>query len=579
MLARQRSTCFLLDPPRVHGSDFVEMLQLIGYPGAADLKGEDFDWLCESNEEAEVFLGWLCGAVDQHNALNAEQLDAYSTLIASEQPILEAEELHSVYVGRGGNEGDWEMEDMKSLEELEAEVQSLRNLRLHRLHSRNKLESLGFVLLHNRLSLEKWEKEEDKLLSRAKEGLAGLNTRSNAALAKLRDMASELGALHCAQSASDLFVSLLDLEGYMRLEETCWGELEESAMRMLPVKKEEVERDRKAQQEIGEEIERMRTVWASQRMQLSLALGTLSGKEEVLSWINGNEAEHWDPLMIPSLEREAQSLESEVETLQIQRLPASVCGASLGLCIPAHQGWLHMKQDQLTWVEQVQAPVADALIHQLSRLQLVELGLLAEMKEHRQTERLLRGLINEMGIRNSDLGKRILGPMELRLSSQWLTPLRIDSRDQTAVRLSMMLDDPNNQKELFPKYEALQRRGAALVQELMALNNKLHGCLPQTAGLEQECDELHHCLCRGTPNVQLREPILTVSFETLSSSVSQFNQWCLDCLRDLERKKLSIQTSRLYQERQLYVLFYRDLALLTKTVEDLEKRIEELQLD
>eukprot|EP00079_Xenopus_tropicalis_P019707 XP_012809695.1 PREDICTED: HAUS augmin-like complex subunit 3 [Xenopus tropicalis] len=287
----------------------------------------------------------------------------------------------------------------------------------------------------------------------------------------------------------------------------------------------------------------------------------------------------WDPLMIPSLEREAQSLESEVETLQIQRLPASVCGASLGLCIPAHQGWLHMKQEQLTWVEQVQAPVADALIHQLSRLQLVELGLLAEMKEHRQTERLLRGLINEMGIRNSDLGKRILGPMELRLSSQWLTPLRIDSRDQTAVRLSMMLDDPNNQKELFPKYEALQRRGAALVQELMALNNKLHGCLPQTAGLEQECDELHHCLCRGTPNVQLREPILTVSFETLSSSVSQFNQWCLDCLRDLERKKLSIQTSRLYQERQLYVLFYRDLALLTKTVEDLEKRIEELQLD
>ncbi|KAG8448566.1 hypothetical protein GDO86_015601 [Hymenochirus boettgeri] len=577
MLTRQRSTCFLLDQPRVRGSDFVEMLCLIGYPRATDLKGEDFDWLCEGNEEAEIFLSWLCGAVDQGNALNAEQLEAYSTLLASGKPILESEEIQRLYVGRGGNESDWALESVKHLEELEAEVQTLRNLRLHRLHCRNKLESMGFALLHNHHSLEKWEKEEDKNLNRTREGLAGLNTRSNSALAKLRDTASELRELHSAKTAPIIFTSLLDLESYMHLEKTCWEELEDCAKNMLPIKEEEVERERKAQQEVGVEIERMRVVWASQRMQLSLALGTMNGKEEVLSWMNGKEGEQlWDPLSVSSLEREAQSLETEVETLQLQRLPALVCAASLGLCVPAQQGWLHQKHQHLEFVEQSQTPVAEALIHQLARLQCVELGLLAEVREHRKTERLLKCLINEM--EKCDLGKRILGPVELRLSSQWLTPIRIDSRDQTAIRLSVILEDPNNQKELFPKYEALQRRGMSLVHELLTLNSRLQGSLPQTRGLEQECDELYQCLCRGTTNLQLREPALTLTFETLSSCVSHFNQWCLDCLRDLERKKLSIQASRLCQERQLYVLFYQESTQLAKMVQDLEKRVEELCL-
>ncbi|KAM4696193.1 HAUS augmin-like complex subunit 3 [Rhinophrynus dorsalis] len=577
MLSRQRSSCLILDPPHIHGSDFVDLLRLIDYPGAGNLKGEDFDWLCEGNEEAELFIGWLCGMVDQRNILSEEQLEAYSALLASGQPLLEVDELQSLYGGGGGYKGDQEQEDMKSMEELEAEVQSLRNLKSHRLHSRNKLESLGLVLLRNHLSLERWEKEEEKILSNTKEGLAMLNSRCNSAFAKLRDITTELGELHSAQTSPAIFLSLLDLEAYMRLEETCWRQVEECAMCMLPIKEEEVELERRAQREMSEDVERMRTAWASQRIQMSLALGTLHGKENVLNWLNGNQDEQWDPLQLPSLEREVQNLEAEVEVMQTQRLPALVCEASLGPCLPAHQEWLQVEHQKLMRAEQCQAPVAEALIHQLSRLQLVEMGLLAEMREHRQTEMALRGLKMEMVNRASDLGRRTLGPQEMRLPSQWLTPIRIDSRDKTAVRLSLMLEEPTNQKELFPKYEALQRRGASLVQELMSLSSRLHGPLPQTSSLEQSCEEMLHSLCRGTSNVQLQDQTLTLSFEALSACVSHFNQWCLDCLRDLQRKKLSIQTSRRDKERQLYVLFFQDPALLTSTVQDLEKRVAELQ--
>ncbi|XP_063794251.1 HAUS augmin-like complex subunit 3 [Pseudophryne corroboree] len=572
-LSRQRSTCFLLDPPRVQGSDFVDMLRLIGYPGAHDLKGEDFDWLCEGNEEAELFLGWLCGAVDQHNSLSSEQLEAYNALLSSGQPLLEADELENLCKGGSENEGEWDIKETR--EELEAELQSLRTLKTNRLQSRNKIESLGLTLLCSRLSLEKLEKELERSLNRTKQDLSTVNSRSNSALLRLRVMVTELGDYHSNQSTQSIFLSSLDLEGYVRLEDTCWKQVEEIAKGVFTAREGDLDQGRKMQQEMQKESERVRTAWASQRMQLSLALGDLNGNKEALAWLDRNAGEQvWDPLRVPLLEREVQSLEAEVEALQNQRLPALVCVASIGPCLPALQEWLNTEKQRLAQVDQTQAPVAEAILYQLSRLQLVELGLQAEMREHCQTERDLRALKMEMASRSSELGKR-LGTKDLRGSPQWLTPLRVESKDHTAVRLSMMLENPSRQKELFPKYEALQRQAASLVQELVSLSGVCHGSLPQTTNLERDCEELHHSLCRGTRNLQLRDPNLTLAFETLSSCVSQFNQWCLDCLRDLERKKLSIHTSPLAQGRQLYLFFYQDPARLADIVQDLEQRVRD----
>ncbi|KAG8548266.1 hypothetical protein GDO81_025914 [Engystomops pustulosus] len=578
-LSRQRSMCFLLEPQRVQGSDFVNLLCRIGYPGAQDLKGEDFDWLCEGNEEIQHFLGWLCEVIDQRNVLSSEQLEAYNVLLESGQPLLEAEEIQNLLKGKDkGDDDEWEMEDMKSLEELEAELQGLRSLKAHRLQSRNKMESLGLTLLHNRLSWEKIEKKLEKNLNQVKEELCTLNSRCNSTLVSLRENVKELGRCHSTQMASSLFVSSLDLEGYLRMEDTCWEQVEEHAKRVLPVTEEDLEKLRKTQMEMGKESERLRTAWASQRMQLSIALGTLNGNMEALAWLDGGSGEQvWDPLRLPMLEREVQFLELEVEALQRQRLLGLVCEASLGLCLPALHGWVQSEKHRLSQVEQNQALVAEVLLSQFSRLQQVELGIHTEMRQHCQTERGLRELRVEMENRIYQLGKRLLGQRDVRTFPQWLVPLHMDSKDQTAVSLSAMLEHPSKQKEFFPKYEVLQRQAASLLQELRALSGLYHEPLEQTARLERDCELLHQSLCRGSRNLQLQDPNLTLTLETLFSNVSQFNYWFLDFLRELEHKKNLLQTSCWAQGRKLYVLFYKDPALLASMVEDLEQRVKDLQ--
>ncbi|XP_068105491.1 HAUS augmin-like complex subunit 3 [Hyperolius riggenbachi] len=579
-LSRQRSSCFLLDPPRVQGSDFVEMLRLIGYPGAQDLKGEDFDWLCEGNEEAEAFLSWLFSAVDQQNVLTSGQLEDYNDLLNSGQPLLETDDLQNLCKGPNDAEGDLETDDTRTLEELEAELQSLQALKAHRLQSRNKLETLGVTLFRNRLSLEKLQKHEEKNLNCTKDELSTLNSRCNSALARVREMVTEVGDYHSAQSFPSIFPSALDLDGYIKLEDTCWEQVEENAKVVLPVKEEDLQKERKVQVEMEKESERVRTAWASQRILLSFELATLNGNKEALNWLDSSAGEQvWDPLQLPLLGRDIQTLETEVEALQTQRLPALICEASMGLCLPAYEGWVLGKQQKLSWIDQGQAPVAEALLSQLSRLNLVELGLQAELRAHHQTERDLRALKVEMSNRSDELGRRTLGPRDLWATSQWLPPIRVDSKDHTALRLSMMLENPSRQKEFSPKYEVLQRQAGALLQEMTSLSSVRHGPLPQTASLEQDCEELHHCLSRGTRNLRISDPTLSLALDVLSSGISKFNQLCLDCLRDLERKKHSIQTSYLDQQRQLYVLFYRDPALLAKMVHDLEQRVTQLRSD
>ncbi|KAM4701934.1 HAUS augmin-like complex subunit 3 [Discoglossus pictus] len=570
MLSHQRSTCFLLECSRVQGADFVEMLRLIGYPGAGELKGEDFDWLCEI-EEADWFVAWLCGSVDQRNSLSDEQLEAYQALMTSGQQLLDADDLQSL----SADDRDWDMENGPSLEELEEEVQSLRSLRTHRLHSRNKMESLELSLLRNRLSLEKWEKKEEKNLSHVKEGLIALNARGNTALDLLRKMSTEIEELHTARNAPCLFISYLNLKSYMDLEEACFEQVEEWARALLPQKKEDIEKHKQVIKEKEEEAERLRTAWSSQRAQQILAVAAMRGKEEALRWLQsrGEEEKWYDPLKFQSLEREVQSLQEEIDTLQFHQLPVLLTDISVGPCLAIAQRLQDTEERRLAWTEHVQTPVTILAIRRLSRMQLIEMGLYLETKLHQHLERDLQRLKEEMEQKQEELEKRVLG---LRLPSQWLPLIRIDSRDHMAVRLSVILPDPSHQLELFPKYEALQRRATALFQEIVSLKGRLQNPIKQTQQLEQECDDLYRSLCCGTQNLKLRDPNLTLAFEKLSSYVSQFNQSCLDSLKDLENKKQSLHTSRHNKERQLYVHFYKDPTQLVKIIEDLEKRVREI---
>ncbi|XP_073498569.1 HAUS augmin-like complex subunit 3 [Phyllobates terribilis] len=571
-LSRQHSASFLFEPQRIQGSDFVEMLRLIDFPGVQNLKGADFDWLCESSEEVERFLAWLCEVVDERNVLSREQLEEYNSLLDSGQPILEANELQNLC--KNGDKGDVrrEKEDMRSLKELEAELQSLRTVKAHFIQSRNKIESLGLTLSQNRISLQKMEKELETSLNKTKKELWTLNQNCNAGLVKLGHGVSELGQCHSIQFPGNIFLSSADIEGYISFEGTYMEKVEDAVKGMLPVKEDELEKQHKS---LEKESDRLRTSWASQRIELSIALGNLHGNMESMAWLEAHSGEQvWDPLHLPLLEREVQSLEVAVEILQTQRLPLLVCEVSLGLYLTAHNGWIDAEKQRLLKVGRSQAPVAEALLTHLSRLQLLELSLKREMHIHENTERNLRDLKSGLGYKASLIGKRT--QRDPRLSFSWLKPLRMDSKDHTALRLSQMLLNPSRQKELFPKYEALQRQAESDLQDLMSLSVIFQEPLPQTIVLEHDCELLHKSLCRGTRNLQLRDPNLMSAFENLTSSVSRFNQWFLDFFRELEHKKQGIQTSYLEQGRQLYVLFYRDPDLLARIVQDLEQRVADL---
>ncbi|KAG9470608.1 HAUS augmin-like complex subunit 3 [Eleutherodactylus coqui] len=574
-LSRQRSTCFLLESQRVQGSDFVELLRQIDYPSAKDLKGEDFDWLCEGNEEQE-FLGWLCEMVDQRNVLSDEQLEAYNALLESGQPILEADELENLC--KVCDKGDHELEtvELRSIDELEAEVQSLQALKAHRIQSRNKLESFGLTLLHNRLALEKYEKEMEKSFNDKEEELLTLNSKCNSTLQRLGDLITELGQYHSTQSVGKIFLSSLDLDRYTSLEDACWEQVEENGKKMLPVNEEDVEKQRKAQEEMERESERIRRAWASQRMQLSIACGTLNGNKEALAWLNRLFSEQvWDSPPLRITEREVQCLEMEVNTLQKLRLPVLVCEASIGVSLPVHLGWAQAEKHRLSQLVQNQIPVTEAVLGQFSRLQMVKMCLQGEMQIHQFVDQSFQRLKVAIGCQSSDLGRRIFRQRDLRFSSQRLIPLRVDSKDHTAVRLFAMLEKPSKKKELFPKYDVLQHLAISLVQEIKSLSGICHVPLPQTVGLEYDCEALRQSLCRGTPTIQLRDPNLARALEALLASSSKFAVWFLEFYRDLERKKLSSQTSYVELARRLYVLFFQDPSLMIRAVEDLEQRVKD----
>ncbi|KAM3912161.1 HAUS augmin-like complex subunit 3 [Leptodactylus fuscus] len=579
-LSRQRSTCFLLEPQRVQGSDFVEMLRLIGYPNAKNLKGEDFDWLCEGSEEVQLFLGWLCEVVDQRNAVSDEQLDAYNALMDSGQPILDTEELQSICKSGEKLEVELEMEDTRSLQELEEELQTLKALKTHRLHFRNKMESLGMTLHHKTLSLEQAEKEHEKNMNRAKDGITTLNARCNSNLQGLRNQVLELGEYFTSLRTDNILLSSLNLEGFMKLEDTCWKQIEQNATGLLPIKVEDLESQKEAKRDMEKENERLRTSWASQRIQQSVSFGFLNGNLACLHWLQGKSGDQvWNHELLPFLEREVKSLEKQIENIQAETLTNLMFDVSLGVCMPILKAWTRYEQSILTQVSESQAVAAEAILRKLTRLQSVELGLQLERRYHDQTEQELKDLKMELVEQSSLLGKRMLGQRDLRVSPQWLTPLRVDSRDHTGVRLCTMLEKPSKHKELFPKYEAVQSQGEALVQELKSMSAIFCDPLPQTSCLESDTEELHLVMCRGTQNLQLRDVELALASEALLARVSQFNHWFLDFFRDLERKKMAIQTSYMAQGRQLYVHFYQDPTLLARIVEDLEQRVKDLNLN
>ncbi len=64
------------------GSEFVDVLRKLSYPGVKSLDGPSLDWLFE-NEVTSPFLDWFCNELQPTNLLTAREVAEYVNSHAS----------------------------------------------------------------------------------------------------------------------------------------------------------------------------------------------------------------------------------------------------------------------------------------------------------------------------------------------------------------------------------------------------------------------------------------------------------------------------------------------------------------
>ena len=190
----------------LNGDQFVEAVGRLGYPGAASLKGSEFDWLFDCAPENLHFMRFVCRTINSSNAITVEEARAFQELRKSGKPILDDAALSKVLKTVGpsdGNSGNilgpssnsfaFVEEGDVSIEDLEAELQALRNEKELKQHRINKLQVLGTTRSDVNLRLAAERKSASCKLKDANAAIGAENAGNNAALQSLVDEVNTLG--------------------------------------------------------------------------------------------------------------------------------------------------------------------------------------------------------------------------------------------------------------------------------------------------------------------------------------------------------------------------------------------------
>lgn len=234
------------------GSDFVEALSNLSYPGASLLKGSEFDWLFDCAPENLHFLRFFCRTLKRSNVLTTEEANAFQQLQNSGKPLLDeaalAEVLKSTsdessrsFLGpmSSSSSSVFAVEGDVTVDDLEAELQALRKEKELKQKRYNRLQLLATSRADVDLRLAAEKEGAACKLKDANATIGAENADTNTLLQNLTDEVRNLSSYlpaqpefkkklkaeplsssnPCISKIPSVVLSQLPLEPYLRQEE------------------------------------------------------------------------------------------------------------------------------------------------------------------------------------------------------------------------------------------------------------------------------------------------------------------------------------------------------------------------
>ncbi|XP_069461129.1 HAUS augmin-like complex subunit 3 [Ambystoma mexicanum] len=596
MLSRRKSKSSLSEEFRSRGSEFVDTLKRIGYPKALDLQGNAFDWLYE-DPECEPFLNWFCRSLDESNVLSLNQMSVFQTLQATEQTLLDEDDLNLTLLNSHSRDNCSAMEDWP-LDDLKHEVKRLRRLKILREASFKKLHAHSLMQRYQACILSnKVEACAKDLHVEVAQKLGAANTRHNLALLETRETIELLVCWHSDEGMETLsppFLSKMGLSQYIRLEDSFM----EALMEYIKVTMQQTEGNAAAApltettREVLECSEEKSKKYLDQQLwQLEMAhicrlmdqfsieaaaqssTAALKWAEEALdSYISqcSSTVEHafW---RASGLREQLVALEEDVAQLKSERLLPLIRAKASNYRHPILLGDLNTETVRLEYLSLKQQEVASQLLKQGARQDVLTLALDVELQDHGETASLLEELEGDLKAQVSSLQERLAWMGNLCVTPELNPSLRIYDKDKTSMRLWELLEEPGTPMPLIKKYAFLNSRAAALMQNLHALQDHLCAPLLHLSYLTSDIDELKN-LMYGS-GINPRRPLeLSNPTDRLFAVATELEEIVKFFKTNKSERCKSVENEVCVLQRDLYEYFFLDPRTLQKIVEEQEKR-------
>ncbi|XP_066429128.1 HAUS augmin-like complex subunit 3 [Eleutherodactylus coqui] len=587
------------------GERFVQTLKKLGYPKASTLDGEDFDWLFETTD-AKAFLDWFCASCTEKNVVSEEKLHAFNELKASGKAVLDDRTLEEVMKTCQPSSSKASALEEVAVEKLEEELHSLQKSRALYLQRRNKLQMLASANVYSSLKLRDKEDEEAKALNETLSDLQVTSNQMNHELQAVVEGVQKLLSFYCPlekgqTSSSPIFLFQVLLDKYLSSEEQSTAALTqftkehffEGFSKCMEGTDNDFEliqldgdaRDDPALEEKCKEMMRLQLAYISARHKLIEAKAKNASLQAGLQWVEANasaaqsKASNKDRLMvrITSLKDETSQIESHIESIKKETLPASVQQRAQLLNMPVVKGDYDLQIARHKLYASRQGLVGTHLMKQRASFELLQLGFELELVKQRNVNRELKTVIQELRQSAEKMEARLLMPDASLLASS-KPKVNIDSRDTASHGLFQLLDGDQTQK-LFRTYSSLESVAQKLSQDVQSLKDQLAVSKQEQSfvisKLESNLKTLQDCMyCDGT-ELMLSTPELSSSFQQIYSQLEKLNQILMDVLEDLRVKRKILQSSKFAKlKKELYVYFFQNEELLKSIVQSLESQAD-----